>query len=197
LFDPVSPCHRVQRPIPDPSVSSSPPEAVLTGWRRWDVRLFRWMGAGRSPCKTMLVAKWMARWSWVPLVLLLVDMSLDSAVDRVVVFHALVTAGVVQVVSKRCSARWELPRPFAVGLCPNHLNHSLRAGFPSTHAMVMGSLFGFILPFGPLDVDIAVVGTIALVTGWARVYAGAHFPSDVVAGLGLGCALGLLVAWTT
>lgn len=180
----------------DSPVSSDPID-FQTGWRRWDVQLFRWMGAGRSPCKVLELAKWLARWSWVPLVAVLADMALDDALDRVLVFHALVTAGVVQVVSKRCSARWELPRPFAMGLCPNHLNHSLRAGFPSTHAMVMGSLFGFLLPFGPLDMDIAIVGSIALLTGWARVYAGAHFPSDVAAGLCMGAAVGLFIAWTT
>ncbi|MBA4266088.1 MAG: hypothetical protein C0453_13485 [Comamonadaceae bacterium] len=177
--------------------SSSDPTELQPGWRRWDVRLFRWMGAGRSPCKVLEMAKWVARWSWVPLVVVLTDMAVENAHDRVLVFHALVTAGVVQVVSKRCATRWELPRPFAVGLCSNHLNHSRRAGFPSTHAMVMGSLFGFMLPFGPLDLDIALVGSIALLTGWARVYAGAHFPSDVAAGLGLGAVLGLLVAWST
>ena len=36
-----------------------------------------------------------------------------------------------------------------------------------------------------------LIGT-ALATAWARVYAGAHFPSDVLLGLALGCALG----WT-
>jgi len=166
-------------------------------WRRWDVRLFRWMGAGRSPCMMLEMAKWVARWSWVPLVVVLADMAIEDVRDRVLVLHALITAGIVQLVSKRFAARWELPRPFAVGLCANHLNHSRRAGFPSTHAMVMGSLFGFMLPFGPLDLDIALVGSIALLTGWARVYAGAHFPSDVAAGLGLGAVLGLLVAWST
>lgn len=116
------------------------------------------------------------------------------------VAQCLLVAGLVQLVSKRCASFCSMPRPFQVGLSPNHLGHSARAGFPSTHAMVMGTVSGFMalaLPSGwPSGWLLFSLVGIALATGWARVYAGAHFPLDVLAGLILGALAGLLAGWT-
>jgi len=99
-------------------------------------------------------------------------------------------ATLVQVLAKR-SARWlSAPRPFALGLCPNHLNHGERGGMPSTHAAVMGALAGALAPWMAMWPELALVPAIAALTAWARVHAGAHFPSDVLVGLALGAALG-------
>jgi undecaprenyl-diphosphatase len=83
-----------------------------------------------------------------------------------------------------------------LGLSPNHLQHSERGGFPSTHAMVMGAVLGFMLlalPAAPLLL-LAMALTVAA-TGWARVCAGAHFPLDVLGGTALGLIGGALGAW--
>jgi undecaprenyl-diphosphatase len=81
------------------------------------------------------------------------------------------------------------------GLSPNHLGHSVRAGFPSTHATVMGSALGFMLLHPAADGPVlAGMALITLATGWARVYAGAHFPLDVIAGTALGLVCGALGA---
>lgn len=109
--------------------------------------------------------------------------------------QCLLVASLVQVLSKQCASRWNLPRPFQLGLSPNHLGHSARAGFPSTHAMVMGTVFGFMALALPSGWILASLAGLALATAWARVYAGAHFPLDVLAGLGLGALAGLLAGW--
>jgi len=54
----------------------------------------------------------------------------------------------------------------------------------------MGSVTGFMALAMPSHPLLDLLGSIALLTAWARVYAGAHFPSDVVLGLSLGAALG-------
>lgn len=104
----------------------------------------------------------------------------------------LVVATAAQVGSKRL-ARWaSSPRPFALGLTANHLGHSDRGGMPSTHATVMAATAAFVAVVPGASGTACALLVVALSTGWARVVAGAHFPSDVLAGLALGTTLGLL-----
>lgn len=102
----------------------------------------------------------------------------------------LAVATLAQLISKRCAMVWAAPRPFALGLSDNHLGHGPRAGLPSTHAAVMSSVVAFMSAAAPGHPLLAVLVALALATGWARVYAGAHFPSDVLLGLGLGGVVG-------
>lgn len=174
----------------------SHPPPLLSGarsaaWRAADWQLMAWMGAGRvdRPLRLQL-AIGLAHWSWVPMALCLALCMARRTDALVPVATALGLATLVQVLAKRC-ARWlSAPRPFALGLCPNHLNHGERGGMPSTHAAVMGCLAGALSPWMLMWPELALVPAIAALTGWARVQAGAHFPSDVLVGLALGGALG-------
>ena len=156
-----------------------------------DVRLFRWLGCGDTSRPVRLaVAVCIAHWSWVPLVLCLAFCAAQRTGAAMPVITALGLATLVQVLAKR-SARWlSAPRPFALGLCPNHLNHGDRGGMPSTHAAVMGCLAGALWPWMAAWPELAWLPAIAGLTAWARVHAGAHFPSDVLAGLALGGVVG-------
>ena len=161
------------------------------GYRQFDVRLFRWMRAGHGARPMLLpLACAIAHRSWAPMLLSLVAMAFTLPSGGWMLLQVLVTATVAQVVSKQCAAACSAPRPFAIGLSENHLQHGPRAGLPSTHAAVMGSVVGFMVVAAPGHPWLAVLGAIALATAWARVYAGAHFPSDVLLGLGLGGTLG-------
>lgn len=174
----------------------SHPPPLLSGarsaaWRAADWQLMAWMGAGRvdRPLRLQL-AIGLAHWSWVPMALCLALCMARRTDALVPVATALGLATLVQVLAKR-SARWlSAPRPFALGLCPNHLNHGERGGMPSTHAAVMGCLAGALSPWMVTWPELALVPAIAALTAWARVHAGAHFPSDVLVGLALGAALG-------
>lgn len=161
------------------------------GYRQFDVRLFRWMRAGHGARAALLPAACaIAHRSWAPMLLTLVVMAGATPSGGWMLLQVLVMAMVAQVASKQCAVFWAAPRPFAIGLSHNHLNHGPRAGLPSTHAAVMGSVVGFMVVAVPGHPLLAVLGAIALATAWARVYAGAHFPSDVLLGLGLGGTLG-------
>lgn len=111
-----------------------------------------------------------------------------------VLAQCLLVAGAVQLASKCLSRHIASARPFTAGLSPNHLNHSARAGFPCTHATVMGAVFGFMLFYLPPGPILIAMAAVVMATGWARVYAGAHFPLDVLAGLALGCVSGTALA---
>ncbi|WP_421913401.1 phosphatase PAP2 family protein [Mesorhizobium sp.] len=60
------------------------------------------------------------------------------------------------------------------------------AGFPSGHATTMGAVFGIALLLFPKRWYIALALTAILTS--TRVFVGAHYPSDTVAGFGLGFA---------
>lgn len=165
------------------------------GYRRFDVWLFRWMRAGHGARPRLLpVARWISHRSWFPLLITLVAMCLPLPSGGWLLLQVLCVATAAQVMSKKCAVLWGAPRPFALGLSHNHLKHGPRAGLPSTHAAVMGAVVGFMAAVLPLHPLLAVLGAIALLTAWARVYAGAHFPCDVVAGLGLGVGAGWAAA---
>ncbi|CAN7550241.1 phosphatase PAP2 family protein [Mesorhizobium amorphae] len=64
------------------------------------------------------------------------------------------------------------------------------AGFPSGHATTMGAVFGVALLLFPRRWYIALAITACISS--TRVFVGAHYPSDTVAGFGLGCASAIL-----
>ncbi|MBZ9676778.1 phosphatase PAP2 family protein [Mesorhizobium sp. ES1-1] len=63
------------------------------------------------------------------------------------------------------------------------------AGFPSGHATTMGAVFGVLLLLFPRRWYVALAVTACVAS--TRIFVGAHYPSDTVAGFGLGCAFAL------
>ena len=172
-------------------VRFAPPESASSPWLRLDIFLFRCLGAGHGSPALLWAARAVARWSWLPLLGLAVIAVRPLASGGWLLPLCLLGVGLVQWIGKRLARRWSAQRPFALGLCANHLGHGGRAGFPSSHALAMGALLGGLLPFtgaGPLFMAMAAL---ALATGWARVHTGAHFPLDVLSGLALGGVCGL------
>lgn len=68
---------------------------------------------------------------------------------------------------------------------------SLDASFPSDHAVMAGAVAAGLLFVHRTLGAVAVIA--AVLMAFARVYVGAHFPVDVVAGLALGAAVAVLV----
>jgi undecaprenyl-diphosphatase len=83
------------------------------------------------------------------------------------------------------------PRPYA--RYPNILalaHHSLDPSFPSDHAVMAGSVTAGVFL---VSHRLGVVSVLAAVwMAFARVYIGAHYPQDVLAGLALGAAVSIL-----
>jgi len=64
------------------------------------------------------------------------------------------------------------------------------AGFPSGHATTMGAVFGILLLLFPRRWYVALAVTACIAS--TRVFVGAHYPSDTVAGFGLGLAFAVV-----
>jgi len=85
------------------------------------------------------------------------------------------------------------PRPYTA--IPGILvlaHHSTDPSFPSDHAVMAGAVAASLFTFDLLLGEIAAVA--AVLMAFARVYIGAHFPTDVVVGLGLGVVVAI-VSW--
>jgi undecaprenyl-diphosphatase len=66
------------------------------------------------------------------------------------------------------------------------------ASFPSGHATTMGVIFGLALLMLPQRKWMLLAATLAVAS--TRIFVGAHYPSDTVAGFGLGCAVAIACA---
>lgn len=155
-----------------------------------DVSLFLRLSGGCSRSRLWLdIAICISKWSWLLAVLIMARaVAVSGLLEQVTI--AAVTGGLFQVIIKQLARRTALPRPFMLGLCENHLGHSLRGGMPSTHAAVLAYLAGYLGAFASAAPALAALMPLAMVTGWARIRAGAHFPSDVFIGLALGLLTG-------
>jgi undecaprenyl-diphosphatase len=89
------------------------------------------------------------------------------------------------------------PRPFLVLPVRALVAHPARdASFPSDHAAVSGAVVAALWRGGEHSWSVVSLG-VGLALGLARVMVGVHYPSDILAGLGIGILCGMLGSWIT
>lgn len=87
---------------------------------------------------------------------------------------------------------WYEPRPFMAGTGHSWIEHVADNGFPSDHATLAWGLgCGLMLTGASWRWGIFACA-VAILTGWARVFLGVHFPVDVLAAAPVGLAAGLI-----
>jgi len=72
------------------------------------------------------------------------------------------------------------PRPFAIGLGHTFISHRQSASFPSAHATFMWTVALGLVALWPRRVSSWIAVLLALMTSWARVFVGLHFPLDIL-----------------
>jgi len=105
-------------------------------------------------------------------------------------FLLTIPVGVATLISELVSQLYPRPRPF-VAIPGIHLltPHSADGGMPSHHAVFMVAIatctFFYNRSLG------LILGMLTLISGIARVSAGVHYPTDIIAGfgVGIGCVL--------
>lgn len=96
---------------------------------------------------------------------------------------AWILANTAKAIAKR-------PRPYEV-VADAVLRQSPAHGtsFPSSHTAVAVATVIALIPFLPRRLRAAAI-VFAVLVGWSRIYLGVHYPLDVVAGAGIGMAVG-------
>lgn len=160
---------------------------------KWDLRVFAWAGGGHAARALPLrVALLSARsGSGLLLLTLLISASFTAAPFAFFIW-VLLLVGTSQYAGKRLAHHFGSPRPYHLGLSPNHLQQGARGGWPSSHAVSMACVSAALWVTGVPSMLVVSALLLTLATGWARIYVGAHFPSDVTAGWGLGFSCGAL-----
>lgn len=93
-----------------------------------------------------------------------------------------VTCGVAGFLSHAIAASLHWSRPFVLGLSPSYIQHGARGSLPSAHATVMFTLaLAFLVRPSLWRLGVLMTAS-AMLTSWARVYVGVHFPIDIAAG---------------
>jgi undecaprenyl-diphosphatase len=152
--------------------------------RALDLALFPWLAAGHHPnpwllpCMEVIAVggPWlcMAFMGWI---------AWRRPAQRGYLMAVLAACAAAGVLAHAMAAALDLPRPFMLGLSPAYTAHGARGSMPSAHATVMFTV-ALALALRPGLRNFAIASAlVALVTGWARVYVGVHFPTDIVAGL--------------
>ena len=105
---------------------------------------------------------------------------------------ATTSAFVGLLVNRAISSAWDRPRPYETHPNAYHLSRSHDPSFPSDHASAAFAIAFAILFF---DVGVgAVFLAFAVLIAVGRVLIGAHYPGDVLAGLGVGMVVAAIVA---
>jgi undecaprenyl-diphosphatase len=160
-----------------------------------NISLFQWLAAGHDPSSPIL---WIAalvaeRSAWL-CVALVAWVAWRRPPQRAYLMACLCACGAAALLAHALANAIQMPRPFVVGLSPAYIEHGARGSMPSAHASVMFTL-ALVLCLRPALRDLGLaIFAIALVTGWARIYVGVHFPLDVLGGLLLAVVIALVFA---
>ena len=165
---------------------------LKTGTVSWDLSLFRILNQVPAAAASVLT----------PLSHLFLPAAIIAVVVLTVVYVVARNRSVLPVVTGAVAAgaAWLLthvakaiadrPRPYAV-VADAVLRQQPAHGtsFPSTHTAVTLAIVIALVPFLARPLAAAGIGY-AVLLGWSRVYLGVHYPLDVLAGAGIGMAVG-------
>ncbi len=168
---------------------------VKTGATSWDARLFRILNQVPPAAASVItpLSHLFLPAGIIAVVLLTVVYVVATNRSVLPVAAAAVAAGAAWVLAHVAKAIADRPRPYKVmadAVLRQHPAHG--TSFPSSHTAVTLAVVIALVPFLVRPLAAAAIGYAVLV-GWSRVYLGVHYPLDVLAGAGIGIAVGGVV----
>lgn len=164
----------------------------------FDLPLFHLLNAGpHSPATSIAAARWVS--AWLPGfcgALLAVWALRAGPTGRHDLYSTLGALALAWMASKLIRWGIPLPRPVHYGLGQQWIAHAPDASLPSLHAAGAFAL-AQALQLGRLPRPrwlAPLVWAMAVLVALSRVVLGVHFPTDILAGIAVGCASAWLVA---
>jgi len=146
-----------------------------------NIELFGWINGSHPPAADFLL--WLARYGSLLCAFALGWAFCFRPKERLYAVAILLAAAVTAMAVHVLAPAIDAPRPFMLGLGVLRLDHGPRGSMPSAHAAVMFTVALLLLMRPSLRIAGIVALVLAGITGWARVYAGVHFPLDIAGGL--------------
>jgi undecaprenyl-diphosphatase len=150
-----------------------------------NMRLFQWIhaGAGTHPAMDGIAILLAEGGPYLLAVLFVVLWFFVSKNKKIFLLEATGAAIIGLIINQLIGFFYFHPRPYMVGLCTPLFSHGPETSFPSDHATLMLSAAFYLV----LARKFAVLGlpllAAAILTAWARVYCGIHFPFDMAASI--------------
>jgi membrane-associated phospholipid phosphatase len=168
---------------------------VKVGATGWDARLFRILNEVPEAAASVLTP---LSHLFLPAgIVIVVVLTIVYVVARnrsiLPVAAGAVAAGAAWLLANVAKAIVDRPRPYEVMAgAVLRQNPAHGTSFPSSHTAVTVAVVIALVPF--LARPLAAAGiAYAVLVGWSRVYLGVHYPLDVLAGAGIGMAVGGVV----
>lgn len=157
----------------------------------FDLSLFHWIaGSSSSPVPLVLLAIFFAKMLiFIIPVYLVLFWIYGGEWGRKVVVCVLGAAAGALIVSFFIGIIFYRPRPFVAGVGVALIDHRPNASFPSNHAMIF-STYVTILYMLSYRTAAKIAFIAGILTCWARVFVGVHYPLDIIGGIVLGAAAG-------
>lgn len=148
----------------------------------WDRSLFELLNASATAGPSIVAFARLAA-SWPPYLVLVIIAALwvwGSFEKRSALLTAAMSLAVGMATNAIVHSIWHHPRPEELGAGHTLIPHAQDTSFPSDHVTFIWSLgLGLIVTKG-WRLWAVVAGGLGLLTAWARIYLGVHFPIDIV-----------------
>ena len=153
-----------------------------------NIQLFHWIheGAGTSPVIDGLAVFFGEGGPYILIVLFAVFWFLVDQNKKTSLMGATEAAILGLAVNQLIGLFYFHPRPYMVGLCTPLFPHGPETSFPSDHATLMFAAAFYLLHARRWPACGAVLLGTSVLTAWARVYSGVHFPFDMAGSLVVG-----------
>ena len=162
-----------------------------------NTKLFLWLhqGAGQQPIQDILAVFFAEGGPYILMLTLVVCWLLVRGQRRLALLEATEASLLGLLINQVVGLVIYHPRPYMIGLCNPLIAHGPENSFPSDHVtLILAVSLSLLLRRGWRGVGLALLAT-AVATGWGRIYAGIHFPLDMVGSLLVALSASGILLW--
>ena len=146
-----------------------------------NVKIFQWIhaGAGTRPVVDSLAVFFAEGGPWMMAALFVVLWFFVNKNKKLSLLEASDAAVFGLIINQVIAFFYFHPRPYMEGLCAPLFSHAAETSFPSDHVTLLFAAAFYLLMVRDRVAYGIFLLIIAILTAWARVYCGVHFPFDM------------------